>query len=144
MIEKYHIIWSFNEFDAPCWGKNLSQQKRIYNYRLCRARRYIECTFGILTNKWRILHRPLNVSMQFAENIVKECIILHNFVLVRDGYRHEDTLTYQGLLDIEVTNSENNSSGKLPTTIRDYFAEYFMNIEYFMTTGALSWQHLKI
>nr|CAH7767049.1 unnamed protein product [Callosobruchus chinensis] len=26
---------------------------------LCRARRYVECSFGILSNKWRIFHRPL-------------------------------------------------------------------------------------
>ncbi|KAL4715428.1 hypothetical protein ACJJTC_015331 [Scirpophaga incertulas] len=41
--------------------RNLSVKQRVFNYRLTRARRIIECTFGILANKWRILHRPLDV-----------------------------------------------------------------------------------
>ena len=35
----------------PSGGSNLSVKKRVYNYRLCRARRYVECVFGILSNK---------------------------------------------------------------------------------------------
>ncbi|KAJ8966821.1 hypothetical protein NQ314_003283 [Rhamnusium bicolor] len=45
----------------PYAGTHLTVEKRIFNYRLCRARRYIECAFDILSNKWRIFHRPLNV-----------------------------------------------------------------------------------
>ena len=29
----------------PFGGYNLSVKKRVYNYRLCRARRYVECAF---------------------------------------------------------------------------------------------------
>ena len=46
----------------PYSGKYLPYKKKIFNYRLSRARRYIECTFGIMANKWRISHRPLNVN----------------------------------------------------------------------------------
>ncbi|KAL4702333.1 hypothetical protein ACJJTC_006939 [Scirpophaga incertulas] len=55
----------------PYGGHNLSYKQRIFNYRLSRARRYIECTFGILSNKWRIFHRPLNVNIDLAKKIVK-------------------------------------------------------------------------
>lgn len=122
----------------PYGGKYLPVNKRMYNYRLCRARRYIECSFGILTNKWRIFHKPLNVSTGFAENIVKACVILHNFVRVRDGYKHEDTLSYHGLFDNDLNNLDNNYFGKTPSAVREYFAEYFM------TTGAVPWQNTKI
>jgi len=44
----------------PFGGSNLSVKKRVYNYRLCRGRRYVECAFGILSNKWRIFLLPLN------------------------------------------------------------------------------------
>ena len=55
----------------PYSGKYLMHKKKIFNYRLSRARRYIECTFGILANKWRIFHKPLNVKIDFAETIIK-------------------------------------------------------------------------
>ena len=69
-------------------------------YRLCRARRYVECAFGILSNKWRIFQRPLNVSPEFAVVIVKVCVVLHNFVRERAGYKSEEALTVTGLEDV--------------------------------------------
>ena len=44
----------------PFGGSNMSVKERVYNYRLCTGRRYVECAFGILSNKWRIFQRPLN------------------------------------------------------------------------------------
>jgi hypothetical protein len=64
------------------WQKFI-YKKRVYSCRHSTARRFIEWTFGVLTNKWRIFHGPLNVSIGFAQNIVKACVILHNFVRER-------------------------------------------------------------
>ena len=60
----------------------------------------MECAFGILSNKWRIFQRLLNVSPDFAVDIVKACVVLHNFVRERDGYKFEDALTVTGLGDV--------------------------------------------
>jgi hypothetical protein len=69
----------------PFRGYNLSVNNNVYKYRLCRLWSYVECAFGILSSKWRIFQRPLNVNPGFAVDIVKTCVFLHNFVRERDG-----------------------------------------------------------
>ncbi|XP_066982786.1 uncharacterized protein [Macrobrachium rosenbergii] len=88
----------------PYSGKHLSYKKNIFNYRLSRARRYIECTFGILANMWRIFHRPLNVNIDFAEDIIKACCILHNYIRTRDGHRYEDILYQPSMVGLHESN----------------------------------------
>ena len=60
----------------------------------------MECAFGILSNKWRIFQRPLNVIPDFAVEIVKACVVLHNFVRERDNYNFEDAMTMTGLENV--------------------------------------------
>jgi hypothetical protein len=115
----------------PFGGKHSSVTKRVFNYRLRRARRYVECTFGILSNKWIIYHRPINVSPDFAEDIVKACCMLHNFVLQKEGYQFEDTL--------EIHEFEDVQGGRSANDIRNMFACYFMS-----DNGAVPWQLSRI
>jgi hypothetical protein len=121
----------------PYGGKDSPQNKMVFNYRLPRARRFIECSFGILTNKWRIFHRPLNVSIELAIDIIKACVVLHNFVRLRDGYLHEESLSYTGLFENE-GNVPSRYTGTGPTAIRDYFTNYFV------MDGTLPWQYRKM
>lgn len=107
----------------PYVGKRLDYLKRILNYRLSRARRYIECTFGIMANKWGIFHRPLNVSLELAERIVLVCTVLHNCVWCRYGYRYEDTLMRHLLLCGQVTVPQQDVYAK---QVRDRFAHNFI------------------
>lgn len=74
----------------PFPGKSLNDKRRIFNYRLSRARQNIECSFGILSNKWRVFHTTLLVEPNFAVTITKAACVLHNFVRRRDGYNSED------------------------------------------------------
>ncbi|CAI6358666.1 unnamed protein product [Macrosiphum euphorbiae] len=77
----------------PYPGCGLNPTRRVFNYRLSRARRLVECAFGILANKWRVLHSPLLVEPDYADDVVKACCILHNYIRRRDGYKFEDTLS---------------------------------------------------
>lgn len=85
----------------PYSGHNLTNDKKVFNYRLSRARRYVECAFGILSNKWRIFHRPLNVNVDFAVDIVKACCVLHNFVRQREKVNFADILEVNGFEDVD-------------------------------------------
>lgn len=120
----------------PYSGKHLTYKKKIFNYRLSRARQFIECTFGILANKWRIFHRPLNVEMLFAENIIKACCILHNYVRERDGYTFEDTLFEAPMADLTEGNATRGSVSA--NQARDMYADYFV------TEGRCAWQDKMI
>jgi hypothetical protein len=64
----------------------------------------VECAFVILSNKLRIFQRPLNVSPDFAVDIVNACVLLHYFVRERDGYKFEEALTVTGLEDVPMDN----------------------------------------
>lgn len=46
-------------------GGNLSVET-FFNYRLQRECRFIECAFGLLSNKWQLFRMPLNVPADFA------------------------------------------------------------------------------
>lgn len=121
----------------PFGGTHLTVEKRIFNYRLCRARRYVECAFGILSNKWRIFHRPLNVEPNFAVDIIKACTVLHNFVRDRDGFLIDDTATITGLDDLP---QEHVIRGGISAnTIRTIFCTYFAS-----DVGSVPWQMSRI
>ncbi|XP_017469641.1 PREDICTED: uncharacterized protein LOC108368125 [Rhagoletis zephyria] len=64
----------------PYPGRGIPEEQEYFNKRLSRARRVIENAFGILTAKWRILRTTLCMAPKNAEQIVKACIVLHNFI----------------------------------------------------------------
>jgi hypothetical protein len=119
----------------PYPNRNLSVQQRIYNYRSTRARRMVECAFSILANKCRIFHRPLDVTPQFFDSIVKACCILHNFVRRNDGFQL-DNLYESNFESIQASGTRENIKGK---HVRDYFAKYFTSPH-----GAVPWQYDKV
>jgi hypothetical protein len=75
----------------PYSSRNLDVARRIYNYRLTRARIILLCAIGIVCNKWRIFHCATDVCPDFCDVTVKTCCILHCF-RQRDGLQFQDTL----------------------------------------------------
>lgn len=48
----------------------LNSRKRIFNYWMSRARRMVECAFGICTAKWRVLLTSMHLEVDHAVIVV--------------------------------------------------------------------------
>ena len=81
----------------PYGEKNLSEEHRIFNYRLSRARRLSENVFGILSSRFRVFLTTLCVNPEGAIKIVLASLALHNYLRSRVPSRY----TPLGAMDIE-------------------------------------------
>jgi hypothetical protein len=63
----------------------LNDAKRIFNFRLSRGRKSVECAFGMLTSKFRVFEGPIACNEDCAVAIVKASCVLHNFIRIREG-----------------------------------------------------------
>ncbi|XP_059894370.1 uncharacterized protein LOC132447556 [Gadus macrocephalus] len=55
----------------PFPGRILPRERRVFNYRLSRARLVVENAFGILSSQWRFYRRVIEVRPELAERCVK-------------------------------------------------------------------------
>lgn len=68
-------------FLKPFPQKELDYAKRIFNYRLSRARNVTENAFGQIAAKFRILHTAINMAPTKIKYVVLAICALHNFLL---------------------------------------------------------------
>lgn len=133
--------------------ETLKQDRVIFNYRLSRARRTIENTFGILVSRWRILKRPIICNMEKTMKIVQAVVCLHNWLRIQDI--EEDQYVPISMVDQDGPNGfipgswresiedsafrdiskfGSNNSSREAREIREEFCTYFNN------EGAVPWQ----
>ncbi|CAH1978072.1 unnamed protein product [Acanthoscelides obtectus] len=74
--------------------------KRVYNYRLCRARPVVENVFGTSSAVFRVLRKPLLLEPGKAELIVMTIAYLHNFL--KRSCNSCNVYTPPGTFDTEV------------------------------------------
>lgn len=122
----------------PFPGSGLSLEKATFNYRLSRARRVVENTFGIWAAKWRILFTPIDGDDDLINMIIWSTLILHNFLRVKhptlvEGEDGSSSRMGQNIGDIPRVATNNYSN--VATNIRQIFTEFFSSPE-----GELPWQ----
>lgn len=111
----------------PYPRSQLDPEKEYFNARLSRARKCIECAFGIMTAKWRILWKPIETNAEFADEIVKAICILHNVIIDHEGL---ETLLEEAaeLNKINDNKKQTSSSNKICTKtgrfVRNYFNDF--------------------
>lgn len=127
---------------------NRGTMKRIFNYRLCRARRVVENVFGILCVVFRVFRKPIPLKPEKCELIVMACLYMHNFLrrnkqsralytppmtfdfedsdhnVIEGAWRREYTVEGTSILELE---RRPRNSARTATIIRDQFGEYFMS-----------------
>ena len=72
-------------------GAGATEEEKIYNYRHSRARRCIENAFGILSQRWRILLKPIKASVKNVENYTLTCLALHNYLRLTENAKYIPT-----------------------------------------------------
>ena len=136
-----------NYMTKPFPQRNLTIEKRIYNYRHSRARRISENMFGILANRWRVFHTTMHLSPERATSVTLSVLILHNYLLKSPS---KSTYCTPGLIDQEdeqgnviagswrsehmaeefrsiAPQCHGNNVSNLSKYIREDFMDYFMN-----------------
>lgn len=131
----------------PYPGK-ITPQKRIFNYRLSRARRVIENSFGILASKWRIFRKPIIASVSIVTKIIQATIVLHNWLrnddlsncpnlpyvklhLVDQDFEIGSVISGRNVEDTtafcDITRASTNTSTRIAMEVREEFCAYFNN-----------------
>ncbi|XP_023242431.1 protein ALP1-like [Centruroides sculpturatus] len=87
------------DFMRPYPGRQLSPLQSVFNYRLSRARRCIECAFGILANRWRIFRRPIALAPNNTDKIIKAAVVLHNYMITENNSSDEAAYCPEGYRD---------------------------------------------
>ena len=67
----------------PFARKDLRWEERVFNYRLSRAMRCVECAFGFLTVKQPLLNKPIETNVNNTERVVRCICLLHNIIIRR-------------------------------------------------------------
>ena len=72
----------------PYPSQNRTIEEKVFDYRLSRARRIIENSFGIAAARFRIFRRPINAKVSTVKSVTKMVFGLHNFLIKknREGY----------------------------------------------------------
>jgi len=70
----------------PFPRRNLTNEKRIFNYRQPWEIRIVECALGIMVEKFKVLENKIVVGPVKATLIVKAFCVLHNLIMTREQH----------------------------------------------------------
>lgn len=108
------------------WARaSLTNTRRIFNYRLSIGRKTVECAFGMMVSKFRILNTPIACSEDKVISIIKCCCVLHNFIRKREGkpYNERRAIPHRSnYMRDEIEPRALTSAAN----IRDYLGDYFL------------------
>lgn len=138
--------------------RNQPGPNRIFNFRLSRARIVVENAFGLLSVRFRVLRKPIELDPEKTTKIVLATCCLHNYLLSRKAYIYappgtfdreeqsglipgswrEEGTPQNSLHSMQQIDVQRNASSTAKE-VREKFKTYFMSTE-----GELTWQYQYI
>ena len=135
----------------PHSSSNLEHVFLIFNYRLSRARRIMDSTFGIFAARFRMFVQP---KLSCLETVEKACVALHNHLMANKKSGETNSYCLNGFIDQDVQHNGEwrkfvkDDSGLIPLSrncpnnysrdakvVQDMFCDYFHS-----PGGAVPWQ----
>ncbi|XP_046472544.1 uncharacterized protein [Neodiprion pinetum] len=110
------------------------ESKKIFNYRLSRARRISENVFGILTQKFRIYQRRIKLSPEHVDSVILATCCLHNF-LMNDDPPIRQSVHDSGAYTLNPMGNIGGNATAEAIAVRDKFKDYFNS-----AAGSVDWQ----
>ncbi|XP_066999876.2 putative nuclease HARBI1 [Anabrus simplex] len=126
----------------PYPRRELTNERRIFNYRLSRARKSVECGFGMLASKFRVLGTAIACKPDKIDNIIRAICVLHNFIRLKDGVFSEPSVTDKDentdntMRVLQRLQPCNRRATVEAAELRNHLCSYFMK-----PNVALSWQN---
>lgn len=110
----------------PYSHRKLTLEQRIFNYRLSRARRVSENAFGILASRFRLFSRPIDLSVDTTELVVKACCSINNWLRMTSGrtYLPPGSVDEEDIISCQVTRG---SWRDVPTSLSSLEKQYKSN-----------------
>lgn len=128
-----HIIKPYSQ-------RNLTYERRIYNYRLSRARNVVENAFGIMSSRFRILRTDINISPEKINYVISAICVLHNFL-------RKNSNCYKSGFETQNTSEnarENVIASLEPSSKKNYSSDAKQNreeyLQFFNGKGKVEWQ----
>lgn len=128
----------------PYPGKDLSDDKVSFNYRLSRARRTSENAFEILAGRFQVLKNPIHTSPDNVKDIILATAVLHNYLRTHADRENSVQCTNRNRGDW-YDQSQNGGLQPLAAIGRGHSNEAKVVREnlvaYFNNEGSVSWQN---
>ena len=134
----------------PCSVKQLTRERKIFNYRLCRARRIIENVFGILVARFGIFKIHINMKLDNIKDVVMASCALHNFLrrTSPDTYTPPECFDTEDLQNGTVTAGLRSNPSSMAALKRGNNRNHQLTgkevrsqfMEYFNKEGKVPWQ----
>lgn len=121
-------------------------KKAIFNYRLSRARRTTENTFGIMCQYFRVFFTPINILPETVDNLVMAACIIHNLLRDERMVCPTDSIDKDSIRDSTEVQTNMIQFGAVignstheAFRVREAFKDYFNS-----SSGSVSWHQKHV